>query len=88
MPEWRVGRIVRVMPPVPSGTVTFLFTDLQGSTRLWDEHPEEMGVALARHDELVHALIRARGGAVFSGMGDGVAGRDGNGMRCRRAASR
>ena len=61
------------MARVPSGTVTFLFTDLEGSTRLWDERPEEMGVALARHDELVHALVAARGGIVFSGMGDGVA---------------
>ena len=61
------------MSQVPSGTVTFLFTDLEGSTRLWEQRPEEMGAALARHDELVHALILSRGGVVFSGMGDGVA---------------
>jgi predicted ATPase/class 3 adenylate cyclase len=58
---------------VPSGTVTFLFTDLEGSTRLWDEHPELMSAALARHDEMLHSVIRARSGVVFSGMGDGVA---------------
>ena len=61
------------MSQVPSGTVTFLFTDLEGSTRLWEERPEEMGAALARHDELVHTLVGTRGGVVFSGMGDGVA---------------
>jgi class 3 adenylate cyclase len=68
-----VGRIVRIVPQRASGTVTFLFTDLEGSTRLWEERPELMGAALARHDELVQALIRAHGGTVFSGMGDGVA---------------
>jgi len=46
---------------------------MENSTRLWDDVPDEMGPALARHDELLHALIRARGGAVFSGMGDGIA---------------
>ena len=38
---------------LPSGTVTFLFTDLEGSTRLWEEHREVMQGALARHDEIL-----------------------------------
>jgi class 3 adenylate cyclase len=37
---------------LPSGTVTFLFTDLEGSTRLWEEHPDAMRPALARHDAI------------------------------------
>ena len=37
---------------VPTGMVTFLFTDVEGSTRLWQEHPEAKAVASARHDEL------------------------------------
>ena len=41
------------MAPRPKGTVTFLFTDLEGSTRLWEEHAASMEVALARHDEIV-----------------------------------
>ena len=41
------------MAELPQGTVTFLFTDLEGSTRLWDEHPAAMHGALARHDEMV-----------------------------------
>jgi hypothetical protein len=39
---------------LPTGTVTFLFTDLEGSTRLWQEHPEAMKPALARHDDLLN----------------------------------
>jgi class 3 adenylate cyclase len=51
------------MAELPSGTVTFLFTDLEGSTRLWEEHPDAMHGALVRHDEMVRgatATTRAR----------------------------
>ena len=41
------------MPAPPSGTVTFLFTDIEGSTRLWDTQREAMTAALARHDALL-----------------------------------
>jgi predicted ATPase/class 3 adenylate cyclase len=53
--------------------VTFLFTDIEGSTRLWDERPEVMGLALSRHDALVRGAIEARSGYVFSTSGDGFA---------------
>jgi predicted ATPase/class 3 adenylate cyclase len=56
---------------LPSGTVTFLFTDVEGSTRLWEEHPDAMRAALARHDELVAAAIAASGGHVVKTTGDG-----------------
>jgi predicted ATPase/class 3 adenylate cyclase len=52
--------------------VTFLFTDIEGSTRLWDEHPEAMRPAQARHDELLRSAIEAHGGYVFSVAGDGL----------------
>ena len=56
----------------PSGTVTFLFTDVEGSTRLWEEHREEMQDALARHDDLVRAGVTAHDGFIVKGTGDGV----------------
>jgi predicted ATPase/class 3 adenylate cyclase len=56
---------------LPSGTVTFLFTDLERSTRLWEEHPEAMRGALARHDELLRAAIEGHGGYVVKTTGDG-----------------
>jgi class 3 adenylate cyclase len=52
--------------------VTFLFTDAEGSTRLWDEHPDAMPVALARHDEMLGSAVEAHGGFVFSTGGDGL----------------
>ena len=53
------------------GTVTFLFTDLESSTRLWEEHPEAMKPALARHDEIVRAAIEEHDGYVVKTTGDG-----------------
>ena len=46
------------MSQLPTGTVTFLFTDLEGSTRLWDEHPEAMRSTLARHDEILRDAMK------------------------------
>jgi predicted ATPase/class 3 adenylate cyclase len=60
----------RLLVPVPSGTVAFLFTDIEGSTRLWDQEPEAMREALALHDLLVESAIGAHGGYVFKRMGD------------------
>jgi predicted ATPase/class 3 adenylate cyclase len=60
------------MAELPSGTVTFLFTDLEGSTRLWEEHPDEMREALARHDEILRNAIAAHDGAIVKTTGDGV----------------
>jgi predicted ATPase/class 3 adenylate cyclase len=57
---------------LPSGTVTFLFTDLEGSTRLWQEHPDAMRPALARHDTIVRDAIEAHGGHFVKTTGDGA----------------
>ena len=59
------------MAELPTGTVTFLFTDIEGSTRLWELHPEGMRVALAQHDEVLRAAIESHGGAVVKQRGDG-----------------
>src|SRR5690242_2331726 len=58
------------MPELPTGTITFLFTDIEGSTKLWEQHPEAMRSALVRHDALLHAAIAAHGGSVFKTVGD------------------
>ena len=59
------------MAQPPSGTVTFLFTDLEGSTRLWQDHPDVMARVMARHDELLRDVIEAHGGYVVKTTGDG-----------------
>jgi len=58
------------MPTLPTGTVTFLFTDIEGSSRLWENHGEAMAVALARHDALLRDDFESRGGNIFKTIGD------------------
>ncbi len=58
------------MASLPSGTVTFLFTDIEGSTTRWEHQPEAMRVALARHDAIMRAAIAEHGGHVVKTMGD------------------
>lgn len=59
------------MSALPTGTVTFLFTDLEGSTRLWEERADAMRVALAGHDEIVRTAITQHDGHVVKTTGDG-----------------
>src|SRR4051812_45900447 len=62
----------RDVPALPTGTVTFLFTDIEGSTRLWEEQPSAMQTALARHDAILTDVVLAHGGNVVKTTGDGV----------------
>jgi predicted ATPase/class 3 adenylate cyclase len=55
-----------------SRTFAFLFTDVEGSTRLWEEHGDAMRVALAQHDALLRESVESRGGAVVKSTGDGM----------------
>jgi predicted ATPase/class 3 adenylate cyclase len=57
----------------PSGTVTFLFTDIEGSTVRWERDPDAMGAALTEHDDFLRSTIEDNGGTVFSTGGDGFA---------------
>ncbi len=57
---------------LPNGTATFLFTDIAGSTRRWEQHPALMRGNLAQHDDLLHTAIARHGGAVVKGTGDGL----------------
>jgi predicted ATPase/DNA-binding SARP family transcriptional activator/class 3 adenylate cyclase len=61
---------VSSVPKPPSGTLTLLMTDIEGSTRLWEEHPEAMSEALRRHDDLMQTAIEGSGGYVFKTVGD------------------
>src|SRR5271170_6342720 len=56
----------------PSGVVTFLFTDVEGSTHRWEADADAMQMALAAHDEVLRGAIEARGGWLFKHTGDGV----------------
>jgi len=58
-----------------SALSTFLFTDIEGSTRLWEEHAAGMGAALAQHDRLLRSAIEANGGVVIKTTGDGILAR-------------
>lgn len=56
--------------PLPDGAVTFLFTDIEGSTRLWETQADAMRAALARHDAVLQRAIAAHDGHVFKRGGD------------------
>jgi len=57
----------------PSGTVTFLFTDVEGSTRLWATDPDAMSASLRVHDAILRKAIESHGGYVFTTAGDSFA---------------
>jgi class 3 adenylate cyclase len=56
---------------LPAGTVSFLLTDIEGSTRLWEEHPDEMRAAVARHDQIVAAAVEGNAGTLVKARGEG-----------------
>ncbi|HET9581796.1 MAG TPA: tetratricopeptide repeat protein [Gemmatimonadota bacterium] len=56
----------------PTGTVTFLATDIQGSTEMWERYPGPMASALRRHDEILRAALESRNGRIFKNLGDGL----------------
>ena len=58
------------MADLPTGTVTFLFTDIEGSTTRWEQHREAMQAALLRHDAILRKAIEEHGGVVFKTVGD------------------
>ena len=60
------------MTDLPSGTVAFLFTDIEGSTRLWERDPAAMRAVVARHDALLAAAVARHRGHLFKHVGDAV----------------
>ena len=67
-----VGRIFLRVTALPSGTVTFLFTDIEASTRQWELDAAAMDAALARHDQVLRQAVEAHGGHVLKSTGDGM----------------
>jgi class 3 adenylate cyclase len=62
---------IQAEPLASSGIFTFLFTDLESSTQLWQQHPETMKAALARHDALLRSAVESSDGQVVKTTGDG-----------------
>ena len=62
----------RLDAPLPTGTVTFLFTDIEGSTALWEQRAEDMRPALERHDAVIRRAIELSAGRIIKTTGDGV----------------
>ena len=60
------------MTDLPTGTITFLYTDIEGSTRLWEQQPDAMQRALERHDAILRGAIGSNGGQVFRTVGDAL----------------
>jgi class 3 adenylate cyclase len=60
------------MPDLPSGTVTLLFTDIEGSTALWERNRRAMATAVQRHLVRLRAAVEAHGGVVFKVVGGAV----------------
>src|SRR5258708_16579183 len=77
---------MRGMQNLPTGTVTFLFTDIEGSTKLWEQNPEMMKSALARHDALLRKIIEQHGGYIFKTIGDAYCAAFGSAARAVDAA--
>ena len=67
----RMSTVPAVSVQPPSGTVTFLFTDIEDSTRLWESTPADMAAAVQAHDVIVRSAIERHGGHVFATGGDG-----------------
>ncbi|MFL5731783.1 MAG: hypothetical protein ACJ78Q_01170 [Chloroflexia bacterium] len=59
------------MSSSPTGTVTFLFTDIEGSTGLWEQFPEQARTAMSRHDEIIEDVVDPRDDALVRSRGEG-----------------
>jgi class 3 adenylate cyclase len=62
--------VATTITAIPTGTVTFLFTDIEGSTKRWEQYPKHMQTALARHDAILRSVVEGNSGYVFKTVGD------------------
>jgi predicted ATPase/class 3 adenylate cyclase len=68
LPESRSPELTPTV--LPSGTITFLFTDIEGSSERWESHPAAMRVAVSRHEAMMRAAIARHSGYIFKTVGD------------------
>jgi len=68
----QASRLTEKETHVPEGTITFLFSDIVGSSKLWERFPEAMEQVIAQHDDMLKAIINDHGGVVFKTMGDSI----------------
>jgi len=78
--------VMRSQPSPPTGDVTFLFTDIEGSTALWDQTPDAMTESLAEHDRRIGSIVDRHDGFVFTTAGDSFAVAFQSGVRAVEAA--
>jgi predicted ATPase/class 3 adenylate cyclase len=71
---------------LPTGMISFLFTDIEGSTQLWDQYPAAMGAVLSRHCAGLRAVLEAHRGVAFKWTGDGYCAAFGDAMDALHAA--
>src|SRR5262245_14916132 len=76
-----------VKPDLPSGTVTFLFTDVEGSTKLAQEHSNELRALLTRHQEILRQVVATYKGHIFQVVGDSFAAAFDSAMNALKAAA-
>ena len=57
---------------LPTGRITFLFTDIENSTKLWEKHPKAKKPALAQHDSILKEAVESNNGYIIETTGDGI----------------
>jgi len=67
------AHVTTVIDALPDGVVSFVLTDIEGSSELWDLHPEYMAKALVRHEDLIHEVVHANHGRLLKSRGEGDA---------------
>jgi predicted ATPase/class 3 adenylate cyclase/tetratricopeptide (TPR) repeat protein len=65
------GQVTSALTDLPTGTLTFLLTDIEGSTSLWEQHPAAMQAAIARHDAIIDTVLGQHGGRQIKEQGEG-----------------
>ena len=71
MAEVRQRRATVSREELPTGTITFCMSDIEGSTRLWEHRGERMAEVIARHDALIAEIVADHGGSFVKAMGEG-----------------